>query len=115
MAELPASDDLQGWLDRVEVEANARGAVIYDKCPVPAIDKAIDLFPDLLSQVCYNKEAPDHLLERAYEKLSAFTKTSVVKHRMLQRRLLQQQSLIPMKMFARLPRALSPTFRRLSN
>lgn len=81
MAELPAPEDIQGWLDRVEVEANARGAVIYDKCPVPAIEKAIELFPDLLSQVCYNKEAPAHLLERAYEELSSFTKTSVVKHK----------------------------------
>ena len=56
--QLPEPTNLGAWLDLVANEEEAFRAIASEDCPIDAMEKALQLFPELERQVVYNAHAP---------------------------------------------------------
>lgn len=83
MADKPKRDDEKAWLEFVSNPKTVHSAVVDAECPISALRKAIELFPDELNQIAFNPEAPSELLEIAYSStiVSDWHRRAIVEHK----------------------------------
>ncbi len=79
---LPDPENLEAWLEVVDDESMAQTAIRNEKCPVKAMEKAIQKFPNLDGQVVYNSATPSHILENVYNRAGwGGTRSTIVEHK----------------------------------
>jgi hypothetical protein len=83
MINKPKKDDEKAWLEFVNNPKTVHIAVVDADCPISALRKAIELFPDELNQIAFNPEAPSELLEIAYssKNVSDWHRRAIVEHK----------------------------------
>lgn len=90
MINKPPKEDENAWLEFVSNPATVQSALIDKDCPLVALERAIELFPDKLGQIAFNPLAPSALLELAYESVlvSDLHKKVIVEHKNVTKRIL---------------------------
>jgi hypothetical protein len=80
--QLPEPTNLDAWLELVANEEGAGRAILSENCPIEAMEKAMQLFPRLESQVVYNAHAPGKILERVFKNADWYsTRSTIVEHK----------------------------------
>ena len=80
--QLPEPTNLGAWLDLVANEEEAFRAIASEDCPIDAMEKALQLFPELERQVVYNAHAPGKILERVFKNAAwNLTRSTIVEHK----------------------------------
>jgi hypothetical protein len=78
---LPDPQDADAWLDLVADLDKARVAIRSESCPEQAMQRAIQLFPELESQIVYNSATPSYLLEELFNRATwSGTRSTIVEH-----------------------------------
>jgi hypothetical protein len=57
---LPDPSDIDAWLEVVSDADRAGAAIRSESCPEKAMERALQLFPDLDSQIIYNPATPSY-------------------------------------------------------
>jgi hypothetical protein len=79
---LPDPSDIDAWLEVVSDADRAGAAIRSESCPEKAMERALQLFPDLDSQIIYNPATPSYILEAIYKRAGySGTRSSVVQHK----------------------------------
>ena len=92
MISKPKKDDEEAWLEFVSNPKTVHIAVVDADCPLIALKRAIELFPDELNQIAFNPEAPSELLEVAYlsPNVSNWHRRAIVEHNHVTLKILSQ-------------------------
>jgi hypothetical protein len=78
---LPDPRDIDAWLEVIADLDKAQVAIRSESCPEQAMQRALQLFPDLESQIVYNPVTPTYMLEEIYKRATwSGTRSTIVKH-----------------------------------